>query len=683
MTEATKEDVTAAQLLTAPVGHDGARKGMDVDILDVEELRDWQRRKRSEFEEALKRNRLDVRQWLRYAAFEYEQRDMRRARSVFERALAVAPGDVVVWLRYVDCELRARDVNHARNLLVRATALLPRVDKLWYKYVLMEESLGQVELVRGVYTKWCTLEPAAAAWDAFVDFETRQGQVEHVREVYSRYVMVHPVAATWLKWVAFERKHGDAGTVRRVYSLACDTLTAFAGADVHEVEQLVVSFAEWEATQQELERSRAVLSVAVSRWPESSTLKDATAQLEKKFGGARAGESILFKRKREYEEQLLAHPLDYDAWWLYLDLLEESFPAELRAALAEATVKAVPRSQEKDMQWRKYVNLWLRYLLFLETVLVDSDLTRSMYQKLVREVIPNTKFTFAKAWIMYAEFEIRQEKLDKARKILGMSLGMCPKPKLFQYYIDLEIKLKEFDRVRRLHEKLLEFQPDVLSNWIEYTELEENLGDEDRARGIYEIGLTADGGLSQARQLQLMQRYIQFETDASEFERARALYSRYVALSGYDPNVWISCALYESSVPTAAQVASYAHDQPNSDGDDSDDAYEQEFELTEENKEQTRAIFEKALRHYTSEKDDEGRILVLQAYKDYESIHGSAEARQKIASRQPRKVTRKRTVDGIEKEYVAYEFPDDTVSTSSVASKFVSLAQRWKQQQAP
>ncbi|AGO13689.1 AaceriAGL184Wp [[Ashbya] aceris (nom. inval.)] len=683
MTEVTKEDVTAAQLLTGPGGRGGARKGVEVDILDVEELRDWQRRKRTEFEDALKRNRLDVRQWLRYAAFESEQRDMRRARSVFERALAVAPGEVAVWLRYVDCELRARNVNHARNLLVRATALLPRVDKLWYKYVLVEESLGQVELVRGVYTKWCTLEPAPAVWDSFVDFETRQGQVEHVREVYSRYVMVHPRAATWLKWVAFERKHGDAGSVRRVYSLACDTLTAFAGAEVQDVEELVVSFAEWEATQQELERSRAVLSVAISRWPDSRTLKNAAAQLEKKFGGARAGESILFKRKREYEEHLLAAPSDYDAWWLYLDLIEESFPAELRAALADATVKAVPENLEKDMQWRKYINVWLRYLVYLETVLVDSDLTRNMYQKLVKEVIPNKKFTFAKAWIMYAEFEIRQENLDKARKILGMSLGMCPKPKLFQYYIDLEIKLKEFDRVRRLHEKLLEFQPDLISNWIEYAELEENLGDEERARGIYEIGLAGDSGLSQSGQLQLMQRYIQFETDASEFERARALYSRYVALSGHDPNVWISCALYESSVPTAAQVASYSQDQSNGGDEDSEETDEQEFELTEENKEQTRAIFEKALRYYANEKDDEGRILILQAYKDYESINGSAEAQQKIASRQPTKVTRKRTVDGIEKEYVAYEFPDDAASASSVASKFVSLAQKWKQQQMP
>ena len=30
-------------------------------------------------------------------------------------------------------------------------------------------------------------------------------------------------------------------------------------------------------------------------------------------------------------------------------------------------------------------------------------------------------------WIMAAQFEIRQMRLDAARKILGMALGMCPK----------------------------------------------------------------------------------------------------------------------------------------------------------------------------------------------------------------------------------------------------------------
>jgi crooked neck len=32
---------------------------------------------------------------------------------------------------------------------------------------------------------------------------------------------------------------------------------------------------------------------------------------------------------------------------------------------------------------------------------------------------------------------------------------MCPKPKLFTGYIELEMRLREFDRVRKLYERFL------------------------------------------------------------------------------------------------------------------------------------------------------------------------------------------------------------------------------------
>ena len=57
------------------------------------------------------------------------------------------------------------------------------------------------------------------------------------------------------------------------------------------------------------------------------------------------------------------------------------------------------------------------------------------------QLIPHKKFTFAKIWLMYAKFEIRQMDLPAARKALGMALGMCPKEKLFKGYIELELEV--------------------------------------------------------------------------------------------------------------------------------------------------------------------------------------------------------------------------------------------------
>ena len=51
-------------------------------------------------------------------------------------------------------------------------------------------------------------------------------------------------------------------------------------------------------------------------------------------------------------------------------------------------------------------------------------------------------------WLLAAQLEVRQLRLDSARKILGMALGMCPKHKLFKAYIDLELQLGHVERCR-------------------------------------------------------------------------------------------------------------------------------------------------------------------------------------------------------------------------------------------
>lgn len=47
---------------------------------------------------------------------------------------------------------------------------------------------------------------------------------------------------------------------------------------------------------------------------------------------------------------------------------------------------------------------------------------------------------------MAAQFEIRQQRLDAARRILGIAIGTCPKDKLFKTYIDIEHSLGNMDR---------------------------------------------------------------------------------------------------------------------------------------------------------------------------------------------------------------------------------------------
>ena len=46
------------------------------------------------------------------------------------------------------------------------------------------------------------------------------------------------------------------------------------------------------------------------------------------------------------------------------------------------------------------------------------------------KLIPHNKFSFAKIWILAAQFEIRQLNLKAARNILGNAIGKAPKDKV-------------------------------------------------------------------------------------------------------------------------------------------------------------------------------------------------------------------------------------------------------------
>ena len=112
--------------------------------------------------------------------------------------------------------------------------------------------------------------------------------------------------------------------------------------------------------------------------------------------------------------------------------------------------------------------------------------TEQVYERALK-LVPHKKFTFGKLWINFAQFYIRCGDLQKARKIFGMSIGIFPKKKVFQAYINLEEQLCQLDRVRALYEKYCEKFSTLPQPWIEYASFEMKLAENDRAKGILEI----------------------------------------------------------------------------------------------------------------------------------------------------------------------------------------------------
>ena len=64
--------------------------------------------------------------------------------------------------------------------------------------------------------------------------------------------------------------------------------------------------------------------------------------------------------------------------------------------------------------------------------LICESLLMQVY-KACLDIIPHKVFTFAKVWIMFAHFELRQHNLTEARKVMGVAIGEWMKGESVRY----------------------------------------------------------------------------------------------------------------------------------------------------------------------------------------------------------------------------------------------------------
>lgn len=614
-------------------------------ITDPAELAEVQLRKRKEFEDNLRKNRSVVSNWIKYAKWEESQQEFARARSIYERALDVDHRNIVLWLKYAELEMKHKQINHARNVWDRAVLILPRAKQFWYKYSYMEEMLGNVPGARQVFERWMQWEPDEQAWLSYIKMELRYKELDRARHIYERFIQVHPEVKNWIRYARFEESNGYLSNARNVFERAAEFFS-----EEHMDENLYVSFAKFEEGCREYERARTIYKYALEHIPkqEAQTLFKAYTQFEKRYGD-RAGieDVIISKRKFQYEEEVKANPANYDAWFDYVRLMEAEGSKDMTREVYERAIANIPPSQEKRF-WRRYIYLWIYYALYEELIAKDVDRTRQVYRACL-EIVPHQQFTFAKIWLMYAHFEIRQKDVKSARKALGTAIGKCPKPKLFKGYIELELQLREFDRCRKLYEKFLEFNPANSNTWIKYAELESILGDADRARAIFELAINQQ--LVDMPEM-LWKAYIDFELEQEEYDNARQLYNHLLERTQHI-KVWLSFAKFESSTESEESVTN------------------------------ARSVYDRADKALKNSDSSEERAMLLESWKDFEKAHGDEASQRAIQKKLPRRVKKKRKVyldDGSDagwEEYWDYVFPDDSAAAPNL--KLLQMARMWKQ----
>lgn len=615
-------------------------------ISDETELLDYQQRKRKVFEDNLRKNRMVVSNWVKYAQWEESQKEMQRARSIWERAIDNDHRNITIWLKYAEMEMKNRQINHARNLWDRAVTTMPRVNQFWYKYTYMEEMLENIQGARQVFERWIEWQPDEQAWNTYINFELRYGEVERARSVFERFVLVHPDTKNWIKFAKFELKNGYIDKARSVYEKAIE----FFGNENLD-SKLLLSFAKFEEEQREFDRVKVIYKYGLEHLPKEKNLEIYTAYSihEKKYGvRADIEDIVMSKRKHKYEQDLLNNPSDYDTWFDYLQIIEKEGDVDVIRDKYERAIANVPPSVLKD-HWRRYIYLWINYTLFEELQEKNLDRVRQVF-KACLDIIPHKIFTFSKIWLLYAHFEIRCKNIDSARKILGTAIGMCPKEKLFRGYIDLEIQMREFDRCRILYEKFLEYNPENCVTWIKFAELENLLGDVDRVRSIYELAINQPR-LNMPEVL--WKSFIDFETCQCNYPAARKLYERLLSKTTHI-KVWLSLAMFELSIESEDNTHVTA----------------------------ARDVFVKAYNFFKEQDEKDNRVLLLESWREFETKYGTEESLNIVLKKMPRKMLIRRKVvlqsgeeDGWEEAF-EYVFPEDSGPNPNM--KLLEAAKMWK-----
>ncbi|KAG5635885.1 hypothetical protein H0H81_009766 [Sphagnurus paluster] len=695
--------ITAEQLLREAQGRkETAFQAPKQRVEDFEELHEYRGRKRKEFEERIRRTRGSIKEWLQYANWEVRrsvyfprnfikfmsqasQNELVRSRSIFERALDVDPSNVQLWLSYTEMELKSRNVQHARNLFDRAVTLLPRVDQLWYKYVYLEELLQNIPGARQVFERWMQWEPDNKAWHAYTKFEERYQEMGRASTIYERWIATRPEVQVWIKWAKFEEQRGRVDKAREVFQTALD----FFGNDAEQIDKAQTvfgAFAKMETRLNEHDRARVIYKFALDRLPRSNSanLYASYTKFEKQHGTqATLEDTVLGKRRIQYEDELANDGRNYDVWFDYTRLEEEAWhdclefgasPEEKQVALArvrdvyERAVAQVPPGLEKR-HWRRYVFLWLNYALFEEIAAKDYVRARQVYRTAV-DVVPHKQFTFAKLWLMFAKFELRRLDLDAARKIMGTAIGVSPKAAIFKGYIEMEIELREFDRARKIYERFIEHDSGNPTAWIKYAELESQLHDFERARAIFELGVS-QSNLTMPELL--WKAFIDFEMGEGERERARALYERLVQLSGH-VKVWISYAEFEAEpIPVSRAILEDAQEGEQ----------DEEVPTVPGDVDLARQVLLRGYQDLKRQGLVHERLALLTVWKTFEEVQGSPEGLKRVEAMMPI-VAKKRKTDienDQEVEDWGYIFPDDEREANPTSFKFLQMAHAWKNMQ--
>jgi crooked neck len=331
-----------------------------------------------------------------------------------------------------------------------------------------------------------TLDPVVKITDA----EEYQSYLRDRRKHFEdniRYRREH--MGNWVKYARFEEENKEYERARSVFERALEV--------DHRSSELWLRYAEFEMRNEFVNRARNILDRAVQILPRVDFLWYKYVYMEEMVGDV--------PKTRAVFERWMQWMPDDNAWLSY--------------ARFETRCNQMDRAEDV---MRRYVNeypsasAFIRFAKWAEYEAKNVALARTVYESCLTELEPEESKQ-ARVFKQFASFEERQEEFERARVIYNhaikiFKLGATPslddmddhdevsdyerekRDELYKSYITFEKKHGDregiedviFTKQRGEYKKRLAKEPFDYDSWFEYAKLEEDHGDANSVREVYE-----------------------------------------------------------------------------------------------------------------------------------------------------------------------------------------------------
>ncbi|XP_050371698.1 LOW QUALITY PROTEIN: uncharacterized protein LOC126789549 [Argentina anserina] len=307
---------------------------------------------------------------------------------------------------------------------------------------------------------------------------------------------------------------------------------------------LWIKYAEMEINNKQINHARNVLDRAVQYLPRVNQLWRKYIHMEEMIGNL-AGARQVF-------EMWMTWMPEQEAWLLFVKFEVRYKEVELARKIFERFVQCHPRAES-----------WIRYAKFEVKNGGDVVRARNVLERAVQMLADDEQAE--KLFVALAEFEEQCKDTDRARCVYKLVLEGLPKGRaedLFEKLVCYEKKYGDREgiddaiaRTKRIqYEEEVRKNPLDYDSWFDYIRLEENAGNTNRIREVYE---SAVANVPPANEKQYWKRYIYLwinyalyeELDKEDVERARQVYRECLNLIPHKKfsfaKIWILAAKFE------------------------------------------------------------------------------------------------------------------------------------------